>query len=412
MKLMNKLSVILMAMAVMLIAMGLTGCSGDKKYTVTVKDALGNPYTTGAIVQFLQDGKQVAIQPCNEEGVAIKKLPAGEYTVALTSTDENIEFHYNEELKLTEKERDVELIASYKVSDDPTVLYVSGEQCDAYNLTTGCTFVELPTDGRNYFLFTPKEAGNFEFSIAEDANVEIGYYGAPHFVQSNNIAEVSKNKFTISVSASMIGTGDTGTNVFVLGIEAKDDNTKTCIVGIERLGDAIKTLADEPWTIYEAKSELKAYTLPAGAQIKEFDITAKTEQYKVVLNEKDGFYHLNSANGPLVLVRLAEDCDYIACFKTMLDRSGVNRYFFDENDEFVKKEDYSQCLLEYIEYVDEKEGVYPLTEDLKYIIQQRGEYVGWWDIESNGYIFKDADGNNLADINADIAWLMMCCYIE
>ena len=105
MKLMNKLSVILMAMAVMLIAMGLTGCSGDKKYTVTVKDALGNPYTTGAIVQFLQDGKQVAIQPCNEEGVAIKKLPAGEYTVALTSTDENIEFHYNEELKLTEKER-------------------------------------------------------------------------------------------------------------------------------------------------------------------------------------------------------------------------------------------------------------------------------------------------------------------
>ena len=62
--------------------------------------------------------------------------------------------------------------------------------------------------------------------------------------------------------------------------------------------------------------------------------------------------------------------------------------------------------------MDENEGVYPLTKDLKYIIQQRGEYVGWWDIESNGYIFKDADGNNLADINADIAWLMMCCYIE
>ena len=96
----------------------------------------------------------------------------------------------------------------------------------------------------------------------------------------------------------------------------------------------------------------------------------------------------------------------------MLDRSGVTKYFFDENDEFVKKESYSECLLEYIEYVDEAEGVYPLTEDLKYIIQQRGGYVGWWDIESSGYIFKDAAGNNDATINAEIAWLLMCCYID
>lgn len=68
--------------------------------------------------------------------------------------------------------------------------------------------------------------------------------------------------------------------------------------------------------------------------------------------------------------------------------------------------------MKYIEYVDEDEGVYPLTEDLKYIIQSRGEYVGWWDIDSNGYIFKDLNGNKIKDINPDIAWLMMCCYIE
>ncbi len=401
-----------MAMAVMLIVMGLTGCGGEKKYTVTVKDALGNPYTTGAIVEFLQDGKKVAIQPCDDKGVATKKLPKGEYAVALMSTDENVSFHYEEGLKLTEKERDVEMVAAYKVTGEPRVLYVGEEQYDAYNLTIGCSYAELPLEGKNYFLFTPTEAGNYEFSVADDSNVEIGYYGAPHFVQSNNVAEVVKNKFTISVSANMIGTGDTGTNVFVLGLEAKDDDTKTCVIGIERLGDAIKTVEDEPWTIYEAKSELKAYTLPVGAQIQEFDLTASTNTYKVVLNEKDGFYHLNTADGPVVLARLAEDCDYIACFKTMLDRSGVNKYFFDKDGEFEKKEDYSQCLLDYIEYVDENEGVYPLTEDLKYIIQQRGEYVGWWDIENNGYIFKDADGNNLTDINAEIAWLMMCCYIE
>lgn len=412
MKLMKKWSLLLVTMVLMLIVMGLTGCGAEKKYTVSVKDALGNPYKAGVIVQFLQDGKQVAIQPCDEEGVAEKKLAKGEYRIALMATDEEVSFYYDETLKITEKEKKLEVVAAYKTSGEPTVLHVSGEERDAYSVGVGCTYVDLQDEGRNYFLFTPTEAGNYEFSIADDANVEIGHYGAPHFVQSNNVAEVVKNKFTISVSASMIGTGDTGTNVFVLGVESLDDKTANCVIGIERLGDAIKTLADEPWTIYETTSELKAYILPEGAQLQEFDLTKSEKDYKVVYNEKDGFYHLKSKNGPLVLVRLAEDCDYIACFKTMLDRSGVNKYFFDKDGEFEKRESYSECLLEYIEYVDENEGVYPLTKDLKYIIQQRGEYVGWWDIESNGFIFKDADGNNDSSINSEIAWLLMCCYIE
>lgn len=401
-----------MAIALVCIAMGLTGCSGQKKYTVTVKDALGNPYSDGVIVQFLQDGQQVAIQPCDEEGVATKKLDKGEYTVAIMSTDDEVSFYYEEDLKLTDKERELEVVAAYKVSGEPTVLYADSKEYDAYHLSTGCTYLELISGERTYFLFTPKEAGNYEFSIADGANVEIGYYGAPHYVQSVNAAEVVDNKFTISVSASMIGSGDSGTTVFVLGVDTLDDDVANCVIGIRRLGDAEKTLADEPWTIYEATSELEAYTLPEGAQIQEFDLTASTDTYKLVYNEDDGFYHLNSAEGPLVLARLAEDCDYIACFKTMLDRSGVVKYFFDEDGEFEKKVSYSECLLEYIEYVDEANGVYPLTEDLKHIIQQRGDYVGWWNIESNGYIFKDIDGNNDSSINSEIAWLLMCCYIE
>lgn len=398
-----------MAIALVCIVMGLTGCSGQKKYTVTVKDALGNPYTDGVIVQFLQDGKQVAIQSCDEEGVATKKLDKGEYTVAIMSTDDEVSFYYEEDLKLTEKERELEVVAAYRVNSEAQTLYVGSEEYDAYHLSKGCTYVDLTAEARTYFLFTPTEAGNYEFSIADDADVEIGYYGAPHYVQSVNAAEVVDNKFTISVSADMIGKGDTGTTVFVLGVDGK---AKNCVIGIQRLGDAVKTLADEPWTIYETTAELETYTLPEGAQIKEFDLTASTDTYKLVLNEKDGFYHLKSADGPLVLVRLAEDCDYIACFKTMLDRSGVVKYFFDKDGEFEKKVSYSECLLEYIEYVDEANGVYPLTEDLKLIIQQRGDYAGWWDIESNGYIFKDVDGNNDSSINADIAWLLMCCYIE
>lgn len=384
--------------------------SGDVTYTVTVKDALGTPYTAGVVVKILQDGEQVAMQPCDENGTVSKTLAAGDYTVELTFTDSEAKYHYDSNLTLTAKKPTLDVVMAKTVSGEPQALYVGADEFEAYDLTVGSTYVELEAGERNYYLFTPTVAGTYEFSVTDGAEVSIGYYGAPHFVQENSSVEVVDNAFSISVSASMIGSGDSGTSVYVIGVDAGE--ATSCVLGVERTGDPTKTLEDEPWTIYETTSELVSYTLPEGAELKEFDLTASTDAYELVLSEDDGFYHLGSATGPLVLVRLAEDCDYIACFQTILDRSGVSRYFFDENDEFVKKESYSECLLEYIEYVDETEGVYPMTEDLKYIIQQRGEYVGWWNPESSGYLFKDDNGNNDLTINTEIAWLLMSCYIE
>ncbi len=408
MRTMTKRGLALLVTLSLCMALLLAGCSAEKIYTVNVKDALGNPYTSGVVVKFLQGGQQVALQACDENGVAAKTLAKGDYEVELSFTDSETEYYYDPDLKVTARQPSIDAILAGTVQGDPEVLCVGAEEFDAYPLSVGCTYVETDTTKRNYFLFTPTMAGMYEFSVVEGTDVQLGYYGAPHFVQQNSTVDVIDGKFSISVSATMIGSGEGGTSVYVIGVDSKAED---CVIGIQRTGDPQKTIEDEPWTIYEATAELAPYTLPAGAQIKEFDLTASTDTYKMVLGE-DGFYHLNKADGPLVLVRLAEDCDYIACFKTILDRSGVSRYFYDEDGNFIKKESYSECLLEYIECVDEVEGVYPLTEDLKYIIQQRGEYVGWWDIEHAGYIFKDMDGNNDPTINAEIAWLLMCCYIE
>lgn len=402
-----------MTIALACVVMMLGACGeSEKTYTVNVKDALGNSYSSGIVVQFMQNGEQVAMQACDENGVASKTLPAGDYTVTLSFTGDADAYHYEENLAFTDDATELDVILANKLTAEAESLFDESSEYEAYPVAEGCTYVDLTADHRNYFLFIPTKAGNYEFSIADGAKAEIGYYGAPHFVQSNNVAEVKDNKFSISVSATMIGSGDSGTATYVIGVDALDAETKNCVIGINRIGDAKKTIEDQPWSIYETTSELAAYTLPAGAQIEEFDLTAATDTYELVYNEDDGFYHLDSETGPLVLVRLAEDTDYIACFKTILDRSGISKYFFDDNGDLTKKESYSECLLEYIEYVDEAEGVYPLTEDLKYIIQQRGEYVGWWDIESAGYLFKDADGNNMTDINTEIAWLLMCCYIK
>jgi len=62
--------------------------------------------------------------------------------------------------------------------------------------------------------------------------------------------------------------------------------------------------------------------------------------------------------------------------------------------------------------MDEDKGVYPLTKDLMYIIQQRGEHSGWFDPNASMYLFKDVNGEMVPGINTQIAWLFMCCYIS
>lgn len=383
--------------------------SNEAQYSVTVVDGAGVPYTEGVIVRFVQGGQQAAMQVIDENGTAAKTLEKGEYTVELLFTGDESEYYYdNTGLTLTPDQTELQIVLSKTMAAQGTPLYVDGAECVAYPVEAGSTYVELVKDQRNYYLFTPAVAGTYAFSVAEQ-EAQIGYYGAPHFVQTQSAAEVTDNTFTISVSASMIGTDGTGTTVIVLGIDA--GSLEGATLTIQRTGEPQYDISEEPWTIYQKTVELAPYTLPAGAKLGEFDLTAATDAYNLVLNEEDGFYHLDSVDGPLVLMRLGENNKYLDCFQVILEHSGVVKYFFDENGAFEKKESYSECLLEYFDYMDEETGVYPLTEDLKYIVQQRGEYSGWWNESDSLYLFVDEGGNKIPGINPELAWLFMCCYI-
>lgn len=407
MKLMKKLIVVaaLMCSAMFLVACG----GGEVEYKVTVKDALGNTYGKDTIVEFYDGDEKAGMQICGENGVAAKTLAKGTYTIKVTSTEKGVSY-YHEEAQVTGSKTEIEVIISNMLGEEPEVLFVDGNETDAYYVNAGCTNVELKKGERVYFLFVPTEAGTYEFSVNSDSKTEIGYYGAPHFVQSTSAAEVKDGKFVSSISESMIGTGNTGTTVMVVGVDSDADTN--AVLCIDRTGDPQKTLADEEWTIYKKTVELSQFTMPAGKSLVDFDVTASG--YNVVLNKQDGFYHLNNENGPLVVVYLTEDpaAGYLPCFKNILDRSGINEYQFDADGNFVAKISYSECLLEYIEYADEATGVYPLTEDLKTIIQARGEYVGWWDSTKPDFIFKDTAGNPIPGLNTEIAWLFMCAYVQ
>lgn len=384
--------------------------SATADYTVTVTDRFGQPCSSGVVVLFMKDGVQAAMQVVNAEGVAVKNLEKGDYTAELKFTDSKANYYYEKEgLSLSAEKTSLKIELLNGMPTEGRQLYAGGAEHTAYDVKDGGTYITLKSGVRNYFLFTPEVAGTYEFST-DNTKARVGYYGAPSFVQDNTAAEVVDNSFTVSVSDSMIGKDNTGTTVIVVGVDA--ENVENCVLMIQRIGDPQHSIADEPWTVYKATQAPTAFTLESGVNLKNFDLTAKTDTYTLVFNDEDGSYHLGSKDGKRVYVWLTEEPPYMACFKTVLESVGMNRYFFDDEGNFVKKENYSECLLQYIDCADGDKGVYPLTKDLEYIIKQCGEHNGWWRADSHGFIFYNEADQPMEGLNADIAWLFMCCYAE
>ncbi len=393
--------------------------SGETEYAVTVVDAKGDPYTSGVIVRFLKDGAQAAMQVVDGSGTAVKSLKTGEYTVELMFTDSDAEFAYEQGLTVTGDAPQLTLELAYAVSDRTMEMVMGDKTLSAHFVEACSTQVPLTPGERNYFVFVPAEAGTFEYTVVGDVEA-IGCYGTPYYITDVSIEPVENMTFTTSIRADQIGSGEGGTTVLVIGVDAGDQTS--CVLSIQRTGDPAWSPEDVPYEVYQPTVELKQYTLPAGARLVDFDLTAASDAYPLVLAE-DGTYHLNSADGPLVLVRLGVDNQYSACLKTMASKTGIRKYFYDADGNFLKRESYDDCLAQYTGkddpngkkmydgVMDQEKGVYPLTEDLKYIIQSYGDHGGWWNLDSNTSLFRDDNGMPIPGINADIAWLFMCCYI-
>lgn len=376
--------------------------SAEAAYKVTVQDALGNPYTANIAVKFLKDGQQAAMQMVNESGVAEKTMTRDNYTVELQFTDPNANYRINtEDLTLTADKTELTVVLSMPLGDKSFTLY---DDVVAYYVTAGCTDVTLNAEGRSFYIFSIEQAGKYEFSLA-GSDAAIGYYGERHFVQETCPIEVKDNKFQMSFSQDMLGASP------VIGIDAGEGNAVLCI---NRIGEPDWTIEQEPWHYYQPTVTVNPYTLPAGAKLNKFDIKS-ADGYNLVLNENDGFYHLDSADGPLVLALLAKDKlekpEYVDTFEQIMENYGPCRYIYDSEGNFVRKEAYYDCLAKYIENCDEAYGVYPLTEDLAYIIQQTGAQQRWYQEDSPGYLFKNSNGEKIPGINSEISWLFMCRYI-
>lgn len=399
-----------------------TGTSkGNITYKVTVVDGFGVPYTEKIIVKFMQNGTQSAMAIVDENGSVEKSLAAGEYAIEIDTTENGVSCYYDiEKAIVTPETAQLQLTMAYTASGEQIAFTATSQSTEtskdylAYPVGVGSTHVALDPEDRTYVVFVPSEGGTYQFSVMDQA-ADIGYYGAPHFVQENSLEEVSDNRFTISVPDGGISSDTSGTTRLVIGLDSKDA-AKDAILNIQRIGDVEWSIMDEPWSTYQPKTEIVPYVAPEGIAFKSFDLTAPSVAYKLVLNGADGYYHLNNADGPVVYVQLANEA-YGISMKNMvgeivyvdgvLMQSGVTsfRYMYDNGSEDFFKEDYTDLMRQYVTNRDPKTGVYPMTADLYYALTMGTKFIGWCDPENANYRFETVPG-----INNEISWLFLCVY--
>ena len=408
---MKHITKILAAVMVLTMLLTLCACGGNSttdngmaNYEVKVLDGQGKPMTTGVIVKFLKDGQQVAMQPVNGEGIAVKELAKGDYTVELVFTNNDQKGYYDTSLAVLSAEKTtLELSLIRSLGDVAYDLVVDGEEFTAYNVDAGSTYLPVTANVRNYFIFSPTESGIYAITV-DNHDVQVGYYGSPFFVQELSALDVVDNVVTLSVSDSSLG------GSYVIGLDGVASDVNAVLI-IDRTGDPAETISDKPWTEYKTTHTLTPYTLNLGGKtLKYIDIKGKTEDAKIEYNDADGFYHFGTKDGPVVLMHLGKKAPYVS-LQTVIEGDGlgggspIREYFFDGNgtsvENFVKKEDYTDILRSYFANMDQNAGVYPLTKDLEYIIKNGCH--GWWEKDDPDYIFTDC--------NPEIGWMFALCYV-
>ncbi len=244
---------------------------------------------------------------------------------------------------------------------------------------------ELTLDDSAYYTlytFTPDEIGVYTFTVSEGAT--IGYWGAGSFyVKNPNSTESSIEKEIKSVG-----------NSAVVGITSEEPNVT---LTIEKTGESeglVETVYVEWTNIHTPTADLAG--TPADVELVDIDIT---QSYTTVLGE-DGYYHLDSADGPIIYVDLKNgEFDLGLAFGSygaLTMRGEYNGINYD----------FKPAMSSYNTAITGTDGIYPVTEDLYAFLNGYGNGAGAWYTPSMSCFEEIQSGN----FNTDSAWMVMCSY--
>ena len=398
---------------------GGNGEGGTADYEIKVSDYYGNPSDKTIYVEIYKPDasapngeKFVKMLSANENGVVTITLNKGDYHFRLSAADGDGDFFYDvDACKLTSEVTSKE-ITIYNVSSDkfpiyPGTLDKDGNEIrnEAYVPVVGEGATYVTVNGRSYFVFAPQKIGYYKVSFDGGEGVTLGYHGDANYVLLESNAQIENNSFELK---SYNGNG-ISRNVIALNSEKET----SAILLIEYLRELEK---DVPYTDLTAKESTESsydYNF-LNKLIVDFDVTNKDLS---AIKGEDGYYHLNSEDGPIIMVRVASASKYLAAFTAICERTRIACVEKDENGNVTLKESYNDLILTYANKCDSA-GICPLTDELAYVIRKAGAYMGWF--EGDNTIFVNYEESPSGDITAmpvvgvvkENAWLFACCYLE
>lgn len=365
-------------------------------YTISIVDGLNNPMSN-VVVKFTYPDGTTKSRITEADGVAtIKNVELGNYKVTLEKGFSNAIIDVAS-YDLTKDTTSLKIV----VRDETKTMEIFGVvENGAYACIVNEKSYTIPVVGCKdaYFVFNAHNSGIFRITISDTSDdTTVGYYGIPMFVQENHCEDGEYDGKTFEVTIQ-----DTATP-YVFGI--KSASTKDVEFKIERVADAPFDPQYAPWRFIEKTSDIGKCNIPAETVLINLDVTDKN----LTIIERDGLYY--TADGKPVYIRITSGNDaYLGGASLALiagfvdDKIGMNigGYVYDENGNFVEKRNYNSMIQSYMELVDGKTGVVPLTTELAECIKLHGESNHWWDATSPNYLF------GLVDANLDNAWLFLC----
>ena len=382
-------------------------------YTVTLDNGTGTALTSVQIKLVDADGKEAAkaIVGMTGERVAgradFTAITEGSYKIVLTDLKKRA-FYYDAENAVIDAENNSVTVKIYekmpeKIREIMGATLPEFPLLKAPNIDKGFYHGTLSA-GMNYFVFDPTADGIYEFSfIAEGVTVSVGNYGIPDYVLSSSEG-VFENK--ISIETPPLTTE--GGCPIVIGIEA--ESRVEGLFEIVRTADLPPRPQYAPWIDVQPTVTLNPFDLPYdNVSLVPVDIT--DDGLTVVLGS-DGYYHIGDENGDVVYLHVAKpmkDGYLDAGFTAITALQNIGCYIYDEEGNFLRKESYNEMILAYGAVSDENTGIYPLTEDLAYMIKSFGEKEGWFNLDNVDNILF---GDDRLVINPENAWLFACVTVE
>ena len=374
----------------------------ETAYKVTVLNHDGTP-ASDIIVKVQKNGEDVSFKLVGPTGFTTFNLAEDSYTV-LIEAPSGAALHYDTEAAVLTPDAPEITLTVYEASVATQPLNAPSKKGDytrfeAASVGEGLTYIPYNSGDYTYVVFTPTRPGMYEFAC-EGEDAALTYHGAPINVFEAPLGEVVDGKIALSIPAGSIGDSLDTTAQYVFRLEGTGSG---CVFTATRTGDVPKSPYDEPWTVPMPTAEdLKAYEGNTDGTLTDLEVT--NPALTVVLGD-DGYYHLDTADGPVVFIRLSSANPYMADFKTICDTTRICAYIYNEDGSFDRRESYNEMILEYLTVANE-DGVVPLNEQLAYMVKTAGDYMGWWNFSDNLDIFGDKI------VDPAIAWLFACAVYQ